>query len=77
MAPGKSSLHLSYKGEHGIALKSRQRNRASRRIEGGISGLSRVAAGNPGFPRLVKKSEHIVTSLVIQWIRIYLPIQGT
>ena len=37
MAPGKSSLHLSCEGEHGIALESRQGNRASRRIEGGIS----------------------------------------
>ena len=37
---GKSSLHSSCEGErssHGIALESRQRNWASRRIEGGIS----------------------------------------
>ena len=37
MAPGKSSLHLSCEGERGIALESRQGNRASRRVEGGIS----------------------------------------
>ena len=37
MAPGKSSLHLSCEGEHGIALDSLQGNPASRRIEEGIS----------------------------------------
>ena len=37
VAPGKSRLHSSCKGEHGIALKSRQGNRDSRRVEGGIS----------------------------------------
>ena len=33
MAPGKSSLHLSRKGERSIALESRQGNRASRHVE--------------------------------------------
>ena len=37
VAPGKSSLHLSYEGECGISLESRQGNQASRRFEGGIS----------------------------------------
>ena len=37
MAPGKSSLHLSCEGEHGIALDSLQSNPTSRRVEGGIS----------------------------------------
>ena len=37
VAPGKSSLHLSCKGERGIALESWQVNWASRRFEGGIS----------------------------------------
>ena len=37
MAPGKSSLHSSCEGECGIALESRQGNRASRCVEGGIS----------------------------------------
>ena len=36
MAPGKFSLHSSCEGEHGIALESRQVNRTSRCIEGGI-----------------------------------------
>ena len=37
MAPGKSSLHSSCEGEHGISLKSWQWNLASRRVEGEIS----------------------------------------
>ena len=37
MAPGKSSLHMSCEGEHGIALESQQGNWASRQVEGGIS----------------------------------------
>ena len=36
MAPGNFSIHLSGEGEHGIALESRQVNRTSRCIEGGI-----------------------------------------
>ena len=36
MDPGKFSLHSSCEGEHGIALESRQVNRTSRCIEGGI-----------------------------------------
>ena len=35
--PGDVSLHSSCKGERGIALESRQGNRASSHIEGGIS----------------------------------------
>ena len=53
LAPGKSIILLSYEGELGIALESRQGNRASRCVEGGISRSSPVAAGNSGFPRLV------------------------
>ena len=34
VAPGKSSLHSSCDGKRGIALESRQGNRASRHIEG-------------------------------------------
>ena len=37
VAPGKSSLHSSCKGKCGIALKSLQGIRASRRVEGEIS----------------------------------------
>ena len=37
VAPGKSSLHSSCEGERGIALKSRQGNWASIRVQGGIS----------------------------------------
>ena len=37
MLPGKSSLHSSCEGEHGIALDSRQGNRTSKHVEGGIS----------------------------------------
>ena len=40
VAIGKSSLHSRCEGKRGIALESRQGNQASRRIEGGISGLS-------------------------------------
>ena len=36
MAPGKSSLHLSYEGERSIVLESRQSNWTSRRVEGAI-----------------------------------------
>ena len=52
VAPGKSSLHLNCEGECGIALASRQGNWASIRVEGESRGLSRVAAGNFGFPRV-------------------------
>ena len=37
MAPGKINFHSSCEGEHGIALKPWQGNRASSCIEGGIS----------------------------------------
>ena len=37
VAPGKFSLNSSSKGDHGIALESRQGNQASRHVEGGIS----------------------------------------
>ena len=52
MAAGKSSLHMSCEGEHGIALESRQGNQASRHAEGESRVLSRDAAVNSGFPRL-------------------------
>ena len=41
------------RGEPGIALESRQGNRASRQFEGESQGLSQVVAGNHGFPELV------------------------
>ena len=37
MAPGMFSLHLSCEGKHSISLESRQENRASKCVEGGIS----------------------------------------
>ena len=37
LAPGKSIILLSYEGEHGIALESRQGNRASIHVEWRIS----------------------------------------
>ena len=36
VAPGKSSLHWSSKGERGIALEPQQGNKASRHVRGGI-----------------------------------------
>ena len=39
VAPGKSSLHLSCKGESGIALESQHGNQASICVEGGNSRL--------------------------------------
>ena len=36
VAPGKSSLHSSSKGERGIALEPQQGNKASRHVRGGI-----------------------------------------
>ena len=51
--PGKCCLHSSCEAEHGIAIESRQGNRASRRVEGESGGLSQVEAANPGFPQLV------------------------
>ena len=62
MAPGKSSLHSSCEGEHGIALESRQGNQASRHAEGESRVLSRDAAVNSGFPRL-----GTVTSGIFSW----------
>ena len=37
VAPGKSGLHSNYEGQCSIAFESQQGNRASRRVEGGIS----------------------------------------
>ena len=37
MTQGKSSLHSTCKGEHGINLMSQRGNRTSRRVEGGVS----------------------------------------
>ena len=53
MAAGKSSLHMSCEGEHGIALESQQGNQPQDVLKGESQGLSRVAAGNLGFPRLL------------------------
>ena len=53
MAPGKSSLHSSCEGELGIALDSLQGIQPQDALKGEFRGLSRVAAGNPGFPRFV------------------------
>ena len=50
---GKSGLHSCCEGELGIALESRQRNLAQDTLKGVSPGLSRVATGNPGFPRHV------------------------
>ena len=53
VAPGKSSLHSSGEGEHGIALESLHKNRPQGSLKGESRGLSRVMSGNPGFPQLV------------------------
>ena len=53
MAPGKSSLHLSCKGDPAFAHKSRKGNRSSNAMKEESQGISRVAEGKPGFPRLV------------------------
>ena len=51
--PGKSGLHVHGEGKRVIALESWEVNRASRHVEEGLSRAFSVAAGNPGFPRLV------------------------
>ena len=53
VAPGKSSLHSNFEGERGIALESQQGNQPQDVLKGESQGLSRVAAGNLGFPRLL------------------------
>ena len=50
--PGKSSLHSSCEEESGIALESRQGNRASRCIEGGISRSFSSCSRKPRFPSI-------------------------
>ena len=50
MAPWKSSLHLRCERERDIALKSRQGNRASRRIEVGISWSFSSCSQKPWVP---------------------------
>ena len=50
VAPGKSSLHLSCKGESSIALESRQGNWASRCVEGGISRSFSSCGRKPRVP---------------------------
>ena len=54
VAPGKSSLHSSSKRKRGIALESRQGIRPQNALRGESQGISRGAAENPWFPRLVK-----------------------
>ena len=53
VAPGKSSLHSICKGEHGIALSHSRGIGPLDALKGELRVLSRGAAGNPGFPRLV------------------------
>ena len=53
VAPGQSSVHSSFEGELGIALDSLQGIQPQDALKGEFRGLSRVAAGNPGFPRFV------------------------
>ena len=53
MAPGKSSLHSVCKGECSIALSHSRGIRPQDALKGESRVLSRGAAGNPGFPRLV------------------------
>ena len=53
MAPGKSGFHSSCEGECSIALKSGWGTGPQDMLKGESQGLSQVAAGNPGFPRLV------------------------
>ena len=61
-APGKSGLHASGEGERVIA-PSHGRGLWPRDVLKKVSrGLSRVEAGNPGFPRLVQ-----VTSGGFSW----------
>ena len=48
-----SGLHACGEGESVIALESWEGSRALRHFEEGLSRSSRVATGNPGFPRLV------------------------
>ena len=52
-APGKSGLHARGEGERVLALESREGTRASRALKKDSRGLSRGAAGNPRFPRLL------------------------
>ena len=56
MAPWKSSLHLSGEGEHGIESQHSSHGRGTGPqdvLKGESQSLSRVVAGNPGFPQLV------------------------
>ena len=62
VAPGKSGLHSSCEGECSIALKSGWGIGPQDMLKGESQGLSQVAAGNPGFPRLV-----MVTSGSFSW----------
>ena len=50
MSPGKSIFHSSCKGECGIALESRQGNRASRRVQGGVSSFFSSCGRKPCVP---------------------------
>ena len=50
MAPGKSGLHARGEGERVLALESRERTRASRRVEEGLSRSLSGGGGKPSFP---------------------------
>ena len=56
------SVWLESLGERVIAPETGEGTLAWRRVEEGLRGLSRVEAGNPGFPRLVQ-----VTSGGFSW----------
>ena len=53
MVPWQSNLHSSCEWEHGIALESRHGIWPPHALKGESRVLSRVAAGTPGFSRLV------------------------
>ena len=64
VASGKSSLHWSCEGQPGSALESQQGNQASIHMEGGISSVSRVAAGSVGsleLPWGPEGASHVVS----------------
>ena len=53
MSPGKSNVHLSCEWRAALLSNNGRGIRPQESLKGVSPGLSRVAAGNPGFPRLV------------------------
>ena len=66
VAPGKSSLHLVARGSVGLFSSHGRAIGPQDALKGDFRGLSQIAAGKPGFPRLVTVTSRSFSGCILE-----------